>query len=151
MADWEMHPTQRPTSSSGSKGSAIDHLRYVAERAKLLFGCYRRNDANDPETYVLAVSAVLADFDEEVIERVTDPRVWIPRDLTFPPNPAEVADACKRAARIIKGERLIAERETQGYRWIDNPADNRVGFYNQHGQHWDDQNMRLARLRAQKT
>ena len=35
------------------------------KRARLLFGCYRKSDAADPETYVMAVSAMLAQFDRE--------------------------------------------------------------------------------------
>src|SRR4051812_40675540 len=40
---------------------------YAAERAKLLLGCYRTGEANDPQTYVAAITAVLSRFPEEVM------------------------------------------------------------------------------------
>jgi hypothetical protein len=46
---------------------------YAAQRAKLLLGCYRTGDANDPETYVAAITAILARYPEEVITSVTHP------------------------------------------------------------------------------
>lgn len=59
-----------------------------------MFGCYRKGDANDPDTYVAAVAAVLAGYDLEVIRKVTDPRFGLPRRLSWMPTVKEVADAC---------------------------------------------------------
>jgi hypothetical protein len=89
-------------------------LNYAAERARLLFGCYRKGDANDPETYTAAVTVILAQYEPEVIQRVTDPRAGIPRQLKFMPNPAEVAEACDKARVTITAERKLAE---QGWHW----------------------------------
>lgn len=87
---------------------------YAIERARLLFGCYRKGDANDPETYTAAVAAVLAEYENEVIRRVTDPRTGIPRKNKFLPNPAEVSDACDEALAAITAESVIMEK---GWRW----------------------------------
>jgi hypothetical protein len=91
-------------------------LDYAAERARLLFGCYRKGDANDPETYSAAITAILAEYEPEVIQRVTDPRTGIPRQIKFLPNPAEVAEACDKARAAIKNERKVAQL---GYVWVE--------------------------------
>lgn len=60
----------------------------------MLFGCYRRGDANDPDTYCAAVAATLARFSAEVAEYVTDPRTGIPGTSQWLPSVAEVKSAC---------------------------------------------------------
>jgi hypothetical protein len=76
----------------------------------MLFGCYRRGDANDPETYVSAISAVLAMYDEEIIREVTDPRTGIAaseRYMSFMPNAGELKVYCETvAARRDRLKRL---------------------------------------------
>jgi hypothetical protein len=73
------------------------------ERARLLLGCYRRSDAADPDTYVLAIAAVLSCYEEQLIAEVTDPRTGIStheKFAAFPPNPGELKRYCEdRAAR----------------------------------------------------
>ena len=105
-----------PDGSSNECAPSIEIVQYAAERTSLLFGCYRKGDANDPETYTLAIAAILADYDREVITRVTDPRTGIPRKLKFMPNPAEVAEACEAEKKLIALDRQMAER---GWKWID--------------------------------
>lgn len=65
------------------------------ERARLLFGCYRRSDAADPETYVVAVSALLSTFEADTVEHVTDPIVGLPASTNFVPTIKEIKDACE--------------------------------------------------------
>lgn len=60
-----------------------------------MFGCYRKGDANDADTYVAAVSAVLAGYSLDVIRLVTDPRSGLPRRHSFMPTVKEVADECE--------------------------------------------------------
>lgn len=78
-----------------------------------MFGCYRKGDANDPETYVGAVSLVLSTYPEDVIHAVTHPNTGLPSTNTFMPSVAEVKKACEdyirprreyeaRQARIAK-------------------------------------------------
>jgi hypothetical protein len=43
----------------------------------VLFGSYRRGDANDPDAYVMAIAAVLSMYDTDLIREVTDPRTGI--------------------------------------------------------------------------
>jgi hypothetical protein len=80
---------------------AIQHERksspqLALERARLLFGCYRRSDAADPETYVVAVSALLSTFEADTVEHVTDPIVGLPASTNFVPTIKEIKDACEK-------------------------------------------------------
>lgn len=92
---------------------------YAAKRAKLLFGCYRKGDANDPETYVAAITAVLSRYDETVIRQVTHPAKGLPIRTNFLPTVKEVFEACEdidaprreEQARKKRVEKQIAERE----------------------------------------
>lgn len=85
----------------------------AAERARLLLGCYRRADAMDPDTYVLAIATVLAVYDEWVILEATHPRTGIQASEKFkswPPNSGELKQFCddmsKRAARYAIYDKL---------------------------------------------
>ena len=92
-------------SSNGSKPSMSFRTSrqnsiaaYAAERARLLFGSYRRGDANDPETYVAAIAAVLSDYSPETIRFATDPRGGIStkeKFRAFMPNPGELKAFCE--------------------------------------------------------
>jgi hypothetical protein len=74
---------------------------YAASRAKLLLGCYRTGDANDPTTYVAAITAILAKFPEEVITTVTHPATGLPSKKSWLPTVKEVHDACDDAVEPI--------------------------------------------------
>jgi hypothetical protein len=99
---------------------------YAAQRAKLLLGCYRTGEANDPETYVAAVTAVLARYPEEVITTVTHPVTGLPKKIGWLPTIKEVGEACDAAvepirqneARLkrIKEQMEMRERERRGER-----------------------------------
>lgn len=100
---------------------------YAAERAKLLFGCYRTGDANDPETYVAAITAILARFPEEIITQVTHPDTGLPSNgKGWLPTVKEVKDACNEAyepivqnelrLKRVKEQIEMREREERGER-----------------------------------
>ncbi len=104
----ERYTTQQATSSNGYKRSTSPHqAAYAAERAKVLFGSYRRGDANDPDAYVAAVTAVLAMYDTDIIREVTDPRTGIATNekyMSFMPNAGEIKVYCDGIA--TRKERL---------------------------------------------
>ena len=101
----EQFKTLRGTWSTGSQSSATCPPQIAAQRAALLFGCYRRGDANDPDTYCTAVAAVLTGFPQHVVEYVTDPRTGIPGTEQWLPSVAEVKQACiKRQAYLDRLE-----------------------------------------------
>lgn len=87
---------------------------YAADRARLLLGCYRTGDANDPETYVAAIAAVLARYPEEIITAVTHPVSGIAVEVKWLPSVLEVKEACERAILPIRNqaarEKRIAEQ-----------------------------------------
>jgi hypothetical protein len=89
-------------------------LAYASQRAEVLFGCYRRGDANDPERYVAAIAAVLSDYDFDLMKEVTDPRTGIcstEKFMTFMPNAGELKVYCEtQAARKDRLQRLGARR-----------------------------------------
>jgi hypothetical protein len=90
------------------------------QRTALLFGCYRKGDANDPEIYTAAIAATLADYPAEVVEYVTDPRTGLPSKLKWLPTVAEVREACEKHKQFIEGrDRMIAKGwRLEGYTWI---------------------------------
>lgn len=82
---------------------------FAAERARLMFGCYRRSDAADPETYTAAVAMVLAHYPAEIVKAVTDPYGGLPARKTDSgwsglPDVADVKQACEGEA--VRRERL---------------------------------------------
>jgi hypothetical protein len=107
-------PSNKPVtiSSPSSKVSTAEHAVYAAQRARLLFGNYRRGDANDPDTYVAAMAAVLTLFDRALIAEVTDPRTGIQtteRFQTFPPQPGELKRYCDTIVAHRDRIRRLAE------------------------------------------
>jgi len=87
---------------------------YATDRAKLLLGCYRTGDANDPETYVAAIAVTLARYPEDIITAVTHPVTGLPSQKNWLPTIKEVRDACQelqeRAQAQIERERRIKEQ-----------------------------------------
>jgi len=110
----ERFTTQRGTYPENSKPSTNQRLAYASQRAEVLFGCYRRGDANDPERYVAAIAAVLSDYDFELMKEVTDPRTGIcttEKFMTFMPNAGELKVYCEaQAARRERLKRLGERR-----------------------------------------
>jgi hypothetical protein len=108
----------------GSMARNESRTDYAAQRAELLLGCYRTGEANDPKTYVAAVTAVLSHFPEEVITAVTHPVTGLPKKSSWLPTIKEVNDACNEAiepirqheARLkrIKEQLEMREREDRG-------------------------------------
>lgn len=102
-------------SSSGSVSSANPSTDPVVavERAKLMFGCYRKDDAADPETYSAAVAAVLAEYGPDIVQRVTDPRSGLPSKQNWLPTVKEVRDACEEIDGRRRRMAESAERERE--------------------------------------
>src|SRR4051794_15027351 len=81
---------------------------YAAARAKLLLGCYRTGEANDPDTYVAAITAILARYPQEVITSVTHPASGLPSKKSWLPTVKEVTDACDDVMEpIIQNEKRL--------------------------------------------
>lgn len=106
--DDEPYTTQQTTSWRASRRSTSPHqAAYAIERAKVLFGCYRRGEANDPDAYVAAVAAVLSRYETDLIREVTDPNTGIQtteKYMSFMPNAGELKVYCESVA--TRHERL---------------------------------------------
>lgn len=84
---------------------------YAAERARMLFGCYPRGMANDPDTYVAAVAAVLCEYPTEVVHHLTDPRTGVARKVKFLPTLAEITEAAKSSLLLVWGPKYRAAKD----------------------------------------
>lgn len=62
----------------------------------MLFGCYRKAEANDPEVLTAAIAAVLSEYPYDVVEYVTDPRTGLPSTSKWLPSVFEVREACEQ-------------------------------------------------------
>ena len=76
----------------------------AAIKARQLFGCFRKGDANDPDTYAAAIAAVLTRFPPEVVAHVTDPRSGLPSRSNWLPTVHEVRQTCdERSCELNAG------------------------------------------------
>jgi hypothetical protein len=66
--------------------------------AKILLGCYRTGEANDPEVYASAVTHILAQYPEDIMRSVSDPLTGLPSKIEWLPKLKEVLAACEEIA-----------------------------------------------------
>ena len=71
---------------------------YCLERAQLMFGCFRKDEAQNPDVYANAIAATFEQYPQAVVDFVTDPRTGIPSESKWLPNVAEVRAFCNAAA-----------------------------------------------------
>ena len=82
--------------------SDSDHyLTYCLRQAETIFGSYRRDEANSPETYAAAIAAVLTLYSKAVVDDVADPRTGIASHQKFLPNVFEVREFCTKTAERL--------------------------------------------------
>lgn len=101
------------SSQNGANSASAPDQAYCLRMTRLMFSCYRKDEAHDPEIYCAAVAATLADFPRQVVDYVTDPRTGIPSESKFLPNVAEVRAACVREAerrRVLSQPKVILRR-----------------------------------------
>ena len=94
---WSRASTASSALSLAWRSFAASQAAYAAERARVLFGSYRRGDANDPDAYVAAITAVLSIYSTDLIREVTDPRTGIctaEKYMSFMPNAGELKVYC---------------------------------------------------------
>jgi hypothetical protein len=125
--------TKLPMTSSLNSGhsTTLDHATFALERAKILFGCYRRGEANDPDQYVAAIAAVLSLYPVDIIRKSTDPRTGISTDekfASFMPNSGELKIYCDRLMRPIIEEEHRARITRQVREMDDQPAQRRLTY-----------------------
>jgi hypothetical protein len=75
----------------------------------LILGSYRTGDANDPDTYVRVIAAVLTCYPVEIMKEVSDPRWGIATKIKWLPTLYDVKDACEAAMQpVYRREREAA-------------------------------------------
>lgn len=89
-------PSSQP---SMTNEEGLQHLDYATERGRIMLGCYRKGGANDPQMYSAAVSALLAQYSQYVIEQVTHPLSGLPSRTDFMPTLKELKAACEQEAQ----------------------------------------------------
>lgn len=126
----------RAPSSTPSMTSEDDlqHLDYATERARIMLGCYRKGEANDPQMYATAVSALLAQYSRYVIEQVTHPLLGLPSKTDFMPTLKELKAACEQEAQ--REHRINNTKPLKALPKYDDTKPTGCGFYamvEQHG------------------
>ena len=92
----------------------LEHLEFATDRARIMLGCYRKGEANDPQTYSTAVAGLLAQYEREVILEVTHPLNGMPSQTDFMPTLKELKGACEREANRLN--RIRNARPTTPHR-----------------------------------
>jgi len=85
----------------------------AAELSRILVGCFRKSDAEDPDVLVRAYVMVLSDYSEAIARRVTHPSRGLPSRQQWLPSVFELRQACEaemRPTHEAERRRTIAER-----------------------------------------
>jgi hypothetical protein len=105
-------PYRTPHGGKPSTSQPSTSQTHASRRAQILFGSYRRGDANDPDLYVASIAAVLARYPADLMRDVTDPNTGIQtteKFAAFMPNAGELKRYCDEvAARRDRMQRLGA-------------------------------------------
>jgi hypothetical protein len=83
-------------------------LDQAAAAARSIMNFFPRSDVADPNAYALGMAAIMSEYPQEVIARITDPRTGIVRRLKFLPRLAEIAEACDEEIKRRKTLRAKA-------------------------------------------
>lgn len=79
-------------------------------RTRLLLACFRSGEADDPETYVAAISATLMRYPQDVIKDVTTPGMGLTVKTDWRPTVREVYLACEEIMRPRREHAARQER-----------------------------------------
>ena len=72
-------------------------------RAKAIFGCYRRDEAHDPDMFVAGLTAVLGDYPAAIVDYVADPRTGVLSEFPMGlPNVGQIRQLCDTVARRME-------------------------------------------------
>src|ERR1044072_8982619 len=111
----------------------------AAKCGKILLGCYRTGDANDPDIYVRSVAAVLSEYPLEVMKAVCDPRFGLPAKSKWLPTIFEIKDACEAAMAPIDRRRREEQAAEERRLMVSAPLVPRPTYEqmkDKHGENW---------------
>jgi hypothetical protein len=87
-----------------------------------MLGCYRRDEAADPEIFTRATIAVLAEYPHWCVIAVTDPAKGVPSRLKWLPSIAELKEACEAQVGHLRRAREREERLAESRRLLAGPV-----------------------------
>lgn len=67
-----------------------------------MFSSYRKDQYDDPDSFMVQLGMVLEQYPDEVCRFVTDPRTGIQRRIKWPPTISEIVEACDAHAGHLK-------------------------------------------------
>jgi hypothetical protein len=78
---------------------------WCLSKAKAIAGCYRRDEAHDPETFAAGLAVVLADYPAAIVEYAADPRTGVVSKFPMGlPNVGQIKEFCD--AILTRQERI---------------------------------------------
>lgn len=103
----------------GTSTSRLDQTSCL-QRARLVCGCYRRDEAQDPEAFAAALAAVFGDYPASIVEYAADPRTGVIKKFPMGlPNVGQISvfldeiqarqDRIARYANLPKSEPYVRE------------------------------------------
>lgn len=81
---------------------ALSREVYCLRAVRVMYACWRKTDAFDPEIFAAGAGAVLAEYSLDIVDLVCDPRTGLPSKLQFPPTIKEIRDSCDSIISIRK-------------------------------------------------
>lgn len=99
----------------------------AAQRSRLLVGCYRIGEAADSEVYATALVAMLSNYPEAVVMRVTDPRTGLAGRSQWLPTIFEVRLACEGEMKPIYDQQRREQTAARLAKVTDMRGDERSG------------------------
>ena len=103
----------RALSPDSSNPLSDFEMAQYQEAARLLLGCYRSGDANDPDVYIAAVVRVLSGYPLDVVQRAIDPLTGIPSRMKWLPTIPEIRTQCEEIHGIQRRIKEYEERSKQ--------------------------------------
>jgi hypothetical protein len=102
-SDQNLQSLASASSAALTISTPID-ARDATRAAIRLFGCFRAQEANDPERFVATAAAVLARYPRTIVDRVCSP-TGLPASSKWLPSIAEVGEACEALMAPVYAER----------------------------------------------
>lgn len=88
-----------------------EKLAWATRQAKLLFGSFRKADADDPETFTAGCLRLFTAYSPDVVRYVIDPVTGVPGQSEWLPSLRKVKEALDARAGQVVNHRAAAERE----------------------------------------
>jgi hypothetical protein len=116
------------------------------KQAKILFSSYRQDQFADEEGFLSSLVMVLAEYPEEVIRHITDPRTGIQRACKWPPTIAEIVTACEvQMQHMEKLKRLANHGKPKVVPMLEAPREERPTLEELKAKYGENYGLELAK------